>query len=187
MHLKRGRVNQESRPDEFVVLCMIAQHMAHVLTQVALDTFAKLLNAVNIRLLHSPCAVRCVRLSGLELLDPFLDLVIPRDVGDQILDGRKGTYRLYRHGLRDIDRVEPRHAHQLWHAVDLSRARTALARLTVPPAREIRRRLGLYLMHGIEHDHTLRHLSLIVDHLAALTAAASYAESSFCHKKTNHR
>jgi hypothetical protein len=41
-------------------------------------------------------------------------------------------------------------------AVDLGRARSALAGLAVPPDSQIVGLLGLYLMDGIEHDHLFR-------------------------------
>jgi hypothetical protein len=36
------------------------------------------------------------------------------------------------HRLIEIELAQPRHAHQLGHAVDFGRARAALARLAVP-------------------------------------------------------
>ena len=51
--------------------------------------------------------------------------------------------------------VEPRHAHQARHAVDLGRARAALAGLAVPAHGEVVGLLGLDLVDGVEHDHAL--------------------------------
>src|SRR6185503_18067389 len=54
MHLERCRERDKSRPDEFVVLFMIAQHVADVLAEVALDAFPEFLNAVDIALSNPP-------------------------------------------------------------------------------------------------------------------------------------
>src|SRR5262249_17921655 len=43
MHLERGGVDQEPRPDELLVQLMLAQHVTDVLTQKALDALAELL------------------------------------------------------------------------------------------------------------------------------------------------
>ena len=96
-------------------------------------------------------------------------------------DRRKRTHRLDRDGLVERDRVEPRHAHQLWHAVDLGRARAAFSGLAVPAAGEIAGRFGLYLMHGVEHDHAFGDLGLVIDHLTARRPAASDTECRFFH------
>ena len=65
-------------------------------------------------------------------------------------------------GLSSRQRVEPRHAHQLRLAVDLGRARSALAGLAVPAAREVGRLLGLNRVHRVEHDHAFAGFGLVV-------------------------
>ena len=62
VHLQRRRVDQEARADELVVLVVVAQHVADVLAQEALDALAELLHALDVFLLHAPGAVRRVRL-----------------------------------------------------------------------------------------------------------------------------
>ena len=57
VHLQRGRVDEEARADELVVLVVIAQDVAHVLAQEALDALAELLHAIDVLLLHPPGAV----------------------------------------------------------------------------------------------------------------------------------
>jgi len=37
-------------------------------------------------------------------------------------------------------------------------------------------------MNGVEHDHALGDLGLVIDHFTALAAASSYAENRSCHK-----
>src|SRR5260221_308266 len=105
MHLKRSSVNQKSRPDKLLMLFMITQNMTHILTQETLDAFAKFLHAVDVLLLHPPRAVLGVRRSRLELLDAFFDLIVPRNVRDEVLDRRKSTHRLDRNGPIERDRV----------------------------------------------------------------------------------
>ncbi len=71
-------------------------------------------------------------------------------------------HRLDDDGHVEIQLAEPRHAHQLRHAVDLSGARAAFARFAVPSHSEIGRLLGLYAMDRIEDDHALVDLSFVV-------------------------
>src|SRR5688572_21082221 len=179
MHLERGCINKKPRTDEFFVLSVIAKNMAHVLAEKTLDAFTKFLYPIDVRLLHPPRAVLGVGFAGLEFLNAFLYIEIPRNIADKIFHRRESTHRFDSDRLGDIDRIEPRHAHQLWLAVDLSRARTALAGLAVPAAGEVRRRFGLDLMHCVEHDHSLGYLGLVIDHLTALAAASPYAECCF--------
>ena len=56
VHLERGGVDEEPRADEPLELAVIAQDVAHVLAQEALDALAELLHAVDVALLT--CA-RC--------------------------------------------------------------------------------------------------------------------------------
>ena len=50
MHLQRGGVDEKARPDELVVLVMIAQDVADVLAEEALDALPELLHAVHVLL-----------------------------------------------------------------------------------------------------------------------------------------
>src|SRR6186713_896412 len=77
MHFKRRGVNQEPRADEFFVFHMVAEYVANFLTKKALDALAKLLYAIDVRLLHTPRAVLSVRRPRVEFLDAFLYLEIP--------------------------------------------------------------------------------------------------------------
>ena len=61
MHLQRGGVDQEPRPDEFLVQLVVAQHVADVLAEEALDALPELLHPVDVRLGHPPGAVGRVR------------------------------------------------------------------------------------------------------------------------------
>ena len=99
VHLQRGDVDQEARADELVVLVVVAQHVADVLAQEALDALAELLHAVDVLLLHAPGAVRRVGRARLERLDLLLDLEVPRHVGHQVADRRERLHRLDRDRL----------------------------------------------------------------------------------------
>jgi hypothetical protein len=58
VHLERGDVDQEARADELVVQVMLAQDVAHVLAEKALDALPELLHPVDVPLRHAPGAVR---------------------------------------------------------------------------------------------------------------------------------
>ena len=72
VHLERGRVDEEARPDELVVLGVIAQHVADVLAEEALDALPELLDAVDVTLdiRHVPSGASGGR--GLNFLIVFL-------------------------------------------------------------------------------------------------------------------
>ncbi len=158
MHLERGHVDEEPRADELVLLVVIAQHVADVLAQKALDTLAEFLHAVDIRLLHAPGAVRRVRRPRLERLDLLLDLVVPGHIGHEVFDVRKRPHRLDGHRLIERQLVQPRHAHEARIPVDLGRTRAALAGLAVPAARQIGGLRRLDGVDGVEHDHAFADL-----------------------------
>src|ERR1044071_9947620 len=118
MHLEGGGVHKKSRTDEFFVLLMVTQHVADILTQKALDALPEFLNPIDVRLLHAPRSVGRVGLPRRELLDLLLDLEVPRYIGYEISHMRERAHRLDSDRLRRIELLEPRHAHQLRHAVD---------------------------------------------------------------------
>src|SRR5678815_185614 len=182
VHLERRRVDQEARSDELLVLVVVAQHVAHVLAQEALDALAELLHPVDVGLRHAPGAVGRVRRPRLEGLDAPLDRVVPGDIGDEVLDRWEGPDRLDRDRPGKVEVGQPRHAGQARPAVDLGRARAALAGLAVPAQRQVGRRLGLDLVQGVEHDHALRDLGLVVAELAAPCVAAPDAEGRTRHQ-----
>src|ERR1700730_90018 len=155
MHFERGNVDQETRADELVVHVMIAQDVANVLAQKAFDTFAKFLNAVNVRLRNTPAAVGSVGRTHLETGDALLHAKIPGNVGDQILHVRERLHGLDGDRLIERDGIEAGHTHELGHAVDLCGAGAALAGLAIPARGEIAGAFCLNLVDGVEHDHAL--------------------------------
>src|SRR5271156_4353272 len=74
MHLKRGRVDQKTRPDKLVKLLVLAQNVTDVLAQKTLNALAEFLHPVDVALLHAPSPIRRIRSARLKFLDGFLDL-----------------------------------------------------------------------------------------------------------------
>src|SRR5262245_19417020 len=137
VHVEFGKPDEEPRAREaLLVLIVVADHVAGVLTEEALDALAELLRPLDIDLRHPVRAVRLPRAwhEGRYLLRL---LVVEGDVGDQVLDDRKGTKRGDDHRFVLSEDAHPRHAHQPRYAVDLRRAGPALPRLAVPPEGEV--------------------------------------------------
>src|SRR5262245_12350635 len=181
VHLERRRVDQEPRTDELLVQVMVAQHVAHVLAQKTLDALAELHHSVDIALLHAPRAIRRIGRSRRERRDLLFDPVVPGHIGDQVPEQREGPHRLDRHRTLERQILQSRHAHQLRHSVHFGRAAAAATRLAVPPDREIRRLLGLDLVHRIEHHHAFAHLGRVVAVVAAGRVAAPDPEGGLAH------
>src|SRR5262249_4463289 len=99
VHLEAGDADKEARSGEAILLIVIAQHVAHVLAQEALDAFAKLLHPVDVFLLHAPGAVRRVGRPRLEGGDAFVYLIVPGDIADQVFDHRESLQRRDGDGL----------------------------------------------------------------------------------------
>src|ERR1700738_4789554 len=124
MHLERGCKDQKAWPDKLLVQMMIPQNMTDVLAKEAFDALAKFLDAIDVRLGDAPGAVRRVGRPWFEFLDFFLNAKIPRNIGRQIAEDRKGSHGLDRDRLVERDRVQSRHAHELGHAIDFRRTGT---------------------------------------------------------------
>ena len=101
MHLERGRADEEARSAKLFLLVVIAQDVADILAEEALDALAELLHAIDVALVHLPLDAGA-RLEGRDLLIHF---EIPGDVGHQILDDRKCLHGKDGDGL---DREEAR-------------------------------------------------------------------------------
>ena len=183
MHLEAREPDHEARTDEagLFAAVAIAQHVADVLAQVALDALAELLDAIDVLLIHAMRAVGLAR-PRLELRDPLVLDVVPRHVGDEVLDHRERLERLRRDRLGLRERVHARHARELRLAVDLHRARAALAGLAVPAQREIVRLVALDPVQHVEHDHARVDVDLERLELAASGIAAPDFERSLGHR-----
>src|SRR5579872_4207874 len=137
VHLERRSVDKKTRANELLKHLVLAKHVADVLAEEALNALAELLHPFDVYLRHAPGPVRGVRGPRLERLDAFLHPEIPRHVGDQVADVREGPHGLDRDRFRQVELVEPGHAHQARIAVHFRRAGSTLARLAVPADRQV--------------------------------------------------
>src|ERR687898_2397694 len=167
VHLQPLVADEEPGACELGVLVVSPQDVADVLAHKALDALLRLVEALDILLVHRERRL----LAGLERLDALRDLIVPGDVGDQVLYDGEGTHGTYVY-LSPIVLLDASLAKQLGAAVDLGATRAAVGRLAVPAHRKIGGLLGLYRQHGVEHDHALNKRYLVLDLLAALRIAA---------------
>src|SRR5581483_2581653 len=121
VHLEARDAHHEARPVVLLLQVVVAQDVADVLAEEALDALAKLEHAVDVLLLYAPRLARGhVLLVRGERRDLLVHLVVPADVGDQVLDQRESLHRA------DGDRApvlgDGRLAHQARVTVDLGRA-----------------------------------------------------------------
>ena len=108
VHLEARHPHEEARTEVAVAHPMVTQDVTHVLAQEALDALAKLGDAVDVVLADQPFRVR----RRGERRDPFVHLVVPRDVGDEVADERKRLERIDQDRLILRQVVEPGLAHQ---------------------------------------------------------------------------
>ena len=162
MHLELRKAHEEPRARVTgLVLLVVPDHVADVLTEEALDALVEFLAAVDVHLGHPVKAVGIPR-AGLEGGDQLGDLEVVRDVGDQVTDDRKGAHRRDRDGLVRGQCAHPGHAHQPGPAVDLGAAGAALARLAVPPDGQVRCLGRLDTVDDVEHDLALLRRDVVV-------------------------
>src|SRR5215210_7520674 len=171
VHLQPLVPDEEPGTGELGVLVVRPQDVADVLAHKALDTLLGLVEALDILLVHREGRL----LAGLEGLDALGHLVVPGDVGDQVLYDGEGP-----HGadvyLSPVVLLNARLAQELGPAVDLSATRAAVGRLAVPAHRQVGGLLGLYREHGVEDYHALDQRYLVLDLLAALRVSAEDPE-----------
>src|SRR4029450_6679753 len=122
---------QEARADALIQLLLVAQHVADVLAQVAFDALAEFLNAVDVLLHHAVVAIGVAR-PRLEGRNAFLLPVIPRHIGDPVLDHGEGLDRLPGGDRMGLEASHARHTRETRLAVDLAAAGAALPGLAVP-------------------------------------------------------
>ena len=133
---------------------VVAQDVADVLAQEALDALAEFLDPLDVLLLPAPLLLGHVG-RRLERRDGAIDLVVPGDVGHEVPDVREGAHRLDGDRLAGLEVREARLAGEPRPAVDLGAARPALGGLAVPADREIRGLVGLDPVQRVEDDHPL--------------------------------
>ena len=119
MHIQFGDTDKETRPRKgLLVLFVITDNMAGVLTEETFDAFAELLTPLNIYLLHTEFA-------GFEFCGRFKRwnfhrlFVVKGNVGNQIADDRKCTKWRNRDGLALFKHIHAGHAGKTWLTVDL--------------------------------------------------------------------
>src|SRR5256885_7612529 len=179
MHVQFGGPDEEARPGERrLVLLVVADHVAGVLAEEALDALAELLRALHVDLLHPVLAGLEVG-RGSEGRHLARLGVVEGHVGHQVADHREGTQWGDRDGLVLLVHRHAGHATEAGLAVDLHRAGAALAGLAVPPHREVRRLGGLEPVDDVEDDLALVHLDLEVLQLAAGGVAAPDPEIAY--------
>jgi hypothetical protein len=155
---------------------VVAQDVADVLAQEALDALAEFLHAVDVGLAHAPRAVGASGFLGLNFLMRFLtskfhDTSLTRSLTrgnariGTTLTGLSCGSSLSRvmHMSRGTPLISAEHE-------------PALPRLAVPAHRQVVRLLGLDPWNRVEHDHAGLDRGLVVDQSAGLAVAAPDAE-----------
>src|SRR5438093_237780 len=136
VHLEAGDTHEEPRPDELVLRHVVAQDVADVLAEEALDALPEFLDPLDVLLLPAPLLLGHV-LGRPEGRDPAVHLVVPRDVRHEVTDEREGAHRLDGDRLFRLEVREPRLAREARPPIHLRAARSALRRLAVPADGEV--------------------------------------------------
>ena len=118
VHLESRSIDQMARAHELIEHLVLAQHVAHILAEKTLDALPKFLHPLDVGLEHAPRSIRRVRRTRRELLDAQLCAKIPRYIGDEVPDRRKGPHGLDGDRLGKVELVQARHTHQSRMAVD---------------------------------------------------------------------
>src|ERR1700757_4202885 len=95
MHFEAGNTDEETGSAELFLFAVVAKDVADVLAEEALDALVEFLHTVDVALVHLPLDAG----PGLERRDLPVHSVVPRDIGDEILDQRKGFHGEDRDGL----------------------------------------------------------------------------------------
>src|SRR3989441_1672291 len=176
VHVEAGQLDEEARPRErALVLLVIADDVADVLAQEALDALVELLDAIDV-LLHHPVRAVGLRWLDAQRWDRLGLLEVEPDIRDEVADERERTDRRHGDRLTLGEEVHAGHAHEPRLAVDLGAARPALARLAVPPHGEVRRLRRLEAVGHGQHHHPLLGLHAIVLELAPRRVAPEDAQ-----------
>jgi len=171
MHFEAGDANEKARATEGIAFGVVTEDVANVLAEKTFDAFAKFLNAIDIALVHFPFDV----FSRLEGRDFFVDLVVPRDVGDEVFDDGKGFEGRDGDGLVERERVHTRFTGEAGTAVDFGGAGATFGGFAIPANGEIGRLMRLDGVERVENDHAGGERNFVVDGLAAGFVAAEDA------------
>src|SRR5215467_11138127 len=165
VHLQFRDPHQEPGAGEgALVIRVVADDVAHVLAQEALDALAELLRPLHVGLLHPELAGLHRGIGG-ERRDLERLGVVERHVRDQVPDHREGAHRGERDGLARLEGGHPRHAREARPPVDLHRAGPALAGLAVPADRQVAGLGRLEAVQDVQHNLALVDLDLVVGEL----------------------
>src|SRR5829696_5379469 len=167
VHLQPLVSDEEPGAGELGVLVVGPEDVADVLAHKALDALLRLVETLHVLLVHGEGRL----LAGLEGFDALGHLIVPGDVGDQVLYDGEGPHGADMY-LSPIVFLHARLAQEFGSAVDLGAARAAVGRLAVPAYGQVGGLLGLYREHRVEDDHALDQRYLVLDLLAALRVAA---------------
>src|ERR1700735_564702 len=177
MHFEPRDPDEEPRSPEMLHFLVLAEHVAHILAQEAFNAFPKFLHPVHIYLVHFPLAG-----AGLERRNCLVDAVIPGNVSDQVFDHRKRFHGLNRDGLVQGKRVHTGFASEPRPAIDLRRARAALAGLAIPAHRQVGRLVRLDVVERIQHDHSRGNGDAVRDGLPTLAVSPEHLKDCFRHR-----
>src|SRR2546427_4564164 len=181
VHVEAGQLDEEARSREGgLVLLVVADHVAHVLAEEALDALVELLDAIDVLLHHAVSAVGLRRLDAQRRHLLGLDVVVG-DVGDEVADGREAADGRHRDRRALLEEIHPRHAHQARLAVDLRAARAALAGLAVPAHREVGGLRGLDAADAVEHHHPRIRLDAVLLEVPATGVSAEHVHGEGRH------
>src|SRR4029453_3376198 len=159
VHLQLGVADEHARAGEAgLVLLVVADDVADVLAQEALDALVELLHPVDVLLGHPVGAVGLPG-PGRERRHPLGHLEVERHVGAKVADDREGARGVAGDRLAPLEDVQAGHAQQARAAVDLGRAGAALAGLAVPAHGQVAGLGGLDAVDGVQH-----HLTVLAGH-----------------------
>src|SRR5580704_433782 len=177
MHFETGNANEETGSAELFLLGVVAEDVADVLAEEALDALAEFLHTVHVTLVHLPLDAG----PGLERWDFPVHFIIPGDVGDEILDQRKSLHREYCDGLIERERIHARLASEPGPAIHLGGTRPAFSCLAIPAHSEVGSLVGLDRVQRIEYNHAGNEWDAIIGGLAAFAVAPEHPQGCFRH------
>src|ERR1700730_4904679 len=168
MHFQSRYTNEETRPSKVFELIVIAQDVADVLAKKALDALAELLHAIDVVLIDLPIRAG----TRTERRDLLIYLIVPRNIGDEILQDRERLHGEDFDRLIQWQRVPPGLTHQPRAAIHFGRARAALRGFAIPAHCQIGREVSLNIVDGVEHNHSRGHGNAILLGFPALTVSS---------------